>query len=658
MGRLLKGNKKNSTVRSLSKKLLIYVLAPFVFIALIEGLMRWGGYGNSDEPFLISPSNHNKYVSNENFGRLYFPFSGAVPIVSEISMEREKPVNGIRVFVVGENSASGYQWAPNGKISQFLHQILKESFSENDVEVLDLSVPGINFHAMLDIMTRLTDYKPDAIVIYIGHNEFYGSLSPASVDYLGQNRNNIGMYLHLHQFRLFQLMKNLYVKYLREGESIEIKTDALIGSIAERIEIKPESEMYKAVFKNYSYNLNEMLEFADSEEMLLLGVIPTSNFADKAPFRVCSEEIINRDKWLAELEKGRAFLQAEKYEEALSYFLEAGARFGTDADLEYLIATAYQRSGNIESAREYYRKAVDSDCFPFRSPTEFNHEMAKLFSGQGQPVVSVGLLMDSTSANGVRGDEFFLDAVHFSLRGAAVIAERIGSELIYQFGGERRPSPESTDIDMLIERAGISSIDYALAELRVTSIRSHWPYTKNERTVPAFSGFRDDHAEELAYKVVNEGFSWRDAHRLYADSLYDLGLIDEAARDYRALVVDKSDDVVPYHRLAENLIRKGLLEEAYELLDQSLQIEETVFALKWIGSILLGSDIPEEALEELIQAHFMEPADMETLYNLTSALIETKRVEDAKESLRTMIAAAPKYPGIFDLAERIRQLHE
>jgi len=127
---LLKGKKNNSTIGRLIKKVLTFVLAPFVFIALIEGLMGWGGYGISDEPFLISQSNHNKYISNENFGRLYFPFSGAVPIVSEISMEREKPVNEIRVFVVGENSASGYQWAPNGKISQFIHQILKESFSK------------------------------------------------------------------------------------------------------------------------------------------------------------------------------------------------------------------------------------------------------------------------------------------------------------------------------------------------------------------------------------------------------------------------------------------------------------------------------------------------------------------------------------------------
>ena len=656
--RLPQKNKKKLTPGHLVDYIFILIITPFVFVALAEGMLRLGGYGISDEPFKQSQPNPDKLVTNENFGRLYFPFSGAVPNISINIFDKKKPVNGIRVFVVGENSAYGYQWAPNGNISRFLYQILKEAFSENDVEVLDLSVPGLNSHGMLDIIKRLGEYEPDAIVIYPGHNEFYGSLAPASVDYLGQDKSNIKRYLRYHKFRLFQLLKNLNVIYDRDGESIEFKTDALIESIARQIEINPGSELYESVLANFRDNLNEMLLYAKSEDLLLLGAVPASNFAGKAPFKACLEDISDVGKWLAELEKGKAFLQAGKGEDALSYFSEASARFGSNADVEYLIAKAYEQSGNIESAREHYRKAVDIDCFPFRSPTEFNDTMKKLFSGHGQPVVSAGNLMDSTSSSGIRGNDFFLDAVHFSLKGAAVTAERISSELIFRFGGERRPNPEAADLDALIEKVGITPIDYAVAELRVTLIRSHWPYKENERTVPSFSGFRDDHAEELAYRIVEEGFSWRDAHRLYADSLYDLGFFDQAAKDYRALTVNNIDDVIPYHRLAENLIRKGLLDEAYELLDQSLRIKETVFALKWKGSILLGSGLAEEAVEMLNQAHLMEPFDVETLYNLTSALIETERFEDAKETLRKMIAAAPNYPGIFDLAERIKLLYD
>ncbi len=622
---------------------------------ILEGLIGLSGYGISDEPFMESESYPGKYITNDNFGRLYFPFSRAKPNISINSMLIEKPASGIRIFVVGENSAFGIPWTPNGKAAQFIHHLLKEAFSENSVEVLDLSIPGINSHGMLNIIKRLAKYDPDAIILYPGHNEFYGSLAPASVDYLGLRRGNIKSYLGFHKYRLFQLLKDLYVNYVRETEPVEIQTDALIESIARPIEIKPKSKLYKAVLDNFSENLKEMLEYAESKDLLLLGVVPTSNFADKAPFKACLEDISDHDKWLEEIEKGRAFLQAEKQEEALSYFSETVARFGSNADLEYLIAKALAQSGDIYSARDYFRMAVDSDCLPFRSPTAFNREMEKLFGEHGQPVVNVGPLMDRTSTNGIRGNEFFLDAVHFSLMGVAAMAERIGSELIFLLGGNRRPYPEATYLDVLINKVGITPIDIAIAELRTTSIRSHWPYKENERTVPPFSGFRGEHTEELAYKVVEEELSWRDAHRFYADSLYDSGFPNEAAKEYRALVVDNIEDIEPYHRLATNLIKKGFFEEAFELLEQSLQLEETAFALKWKGSILLGSSLEEEAVEVLIQAHFMEPFDLEILYNLTSALIETERLEDAKVTLRSMIAAAPNYPGIFDLADRIRK---
>lgn len=252
--------KINSTIGRIIKILLIYLFAPFLFIAILEGLMGWSGFGISDEPFIRSKSHQGKYVTNDNFGRLYFPFSRAKPNISINSMLIEKPSNGIRIFVVGENSAFGIPWAPNGKTAQFIHQLLKEAFSENSVEVLDLSVPGINSHGMLDIIKRLAKYDPDAIIIYPGHNEFYGSLAPASVDYLGLSRGNIKSYLRLHKYRLFQLLKNLYVNYVRKGEPIESQTDALIESIARKIEIKPKSKLYKAVLGNFSDNLKEMLE--------------------------------------------------------------------------------------------------------------------------------------------------------------------------------------------------------------------------------------------------------------------------------------------------------------------------------------------------------------------------------------------------------------
>ena len=70
--------------------------------------------------------------------------------------------------------------------------------------------------------------------------------------------------------------------------------------------------------------------------------------------------------------------------------------------------------------------------------------------------------------------------------------------------------------------------------------------------------------------VFRRRINWFEAHRTYADSLFDLGYQIEAEDDYRAQTVADVRDVVPYQRLSEILIRKGLFEEAYQLLDNSL----------------------------------------------------------------------------------------
>ncbi|MCH7495947.1 MAG: hypothetical protein IH825_07665 [Candidatus Marinimicrobia bacterium] len=547
---------------------------------------------------------------------------------------------------------------PNGRIALVMSQILQETFSENKVEVIDLSIPGINSHGMLNLMSRLVKYEPDAVVIYPGHNEFYGALGPASVDYVGMNRKQIKLYLSLQKYRLFQLLKPLFIGSSSDTSVLKNKTESLIETIAKKVEVEPEGELYDKVLENYISNLNEMLEIADAAAVIFVGGIPVSNFSGKAPFRSCYENITDRLNWREKIEKGKALLFEERYADALLYFLEAGNRYGLNSEVHYYSGLALQGVGEGPKAREQFRKAVDNDCMPFRAATEFNREMAAVFRAHAQPFVSVGLHFDTTSVSEARGDEHFVDAVHFTLKGAAILAERITSELIVRFGGIRRPKPSLADIDRMIERAGMTQIDYAIAELRITDLRSRWPYKERERTVPSFSTFRSEHVEELALDVKEGIVSWEEAHKIYADSLYELNKFGDAEGDYRALVVANVSDIIPYLRLAELLLHKGLFEEAYELLERSTKINTSQFALKWMGSILLGNELPGDAIYYLAEANKLEPSDKDVLYNLTVAYIETSKIEEAIESFKSLYLLDSQYPGVIRLAERIKGISD
>ena len=647
-------NKKNRMIRTAGKSLFLYLAGPFLTLLLIELMLRFTGYGNEDKLFIPDKAHPDSYSIKVDYIKKYFPFSEVEPDLSNDSFLMEKPANGLRVFVLGENAAAGFPWLPNGRIALIMSQILKETFSEKIVEVIDLSIPGINSHGMLNLMSRLVEYEPDAVVIYPGHNEFYGALGPASVDYVGMNRNQIKLFLSLQEYRLFQLLKPLFIGSSGVSSELKNKTESLIETIAKKVEVEPEGELYNKVLENYKSNLNEMLEIANSAGIIFVGGIPVSNFSGKAPFKSCYENISDRVNWRDMVEKGKAFIFEERYDDALLYFLEAGERYGDNSEIYYYSGLALQGAGRGPKAREQFRKAVDNDCMPFRAATEFNREMAAMFRSHGQPFVSVGLHYDTTSVSESRGDEHFVDAVHFSLRGAVILAERLTSELVVRFGGIRRPKPSPADIDKMIKRAGMTQIDYALAELRITDLRSRWPYRESERTVPSFSTFRSEHVEELALDVKEGLLSWEEAHKIYADSLYELKEFGNSEGDYRALVVANVRDVIPYLRLAELLLQKGLLEEAYELLELSTKISSSQFAMKWMGSILLGNDLPGDAIHFLLEADEMEPFEKDVLYNLTVAYIETGRLEEAKESFKKLYSLDRQYPGVISLAERIR----
>ena len=651
-------SKNRRLIRTVGKSLLIYIAGPFVTILLIELMLRVIGYGNEDILFIPSEKDPESYSIKVDFIKKYFPFSEVEPAISNDTFLMEKPANGLRIFIIGENSAAGFPWLPNGRIALIMSQILQETFSENKVEVIDLSIPGINSHGMLNLMSRIIKYEPDAVVIYPGHNEFYGALGPASVDYVGMNRRQIKLYLSLQKYRLFQLLKPLFIGSSEDTTGLKNKTESMIETIAKKVEVEPGGELYNKVLENYISNLNEMLEIADAAAVIFVGGIPVSNFSGKAPFKSCYENITDRQNWRENIEKGKALLFEERYADALLYFLEAGNRYGLNSEVHYYSGLALQGVGQGPKAREEFRKAVDNDCMPFRAATKFNREMAAVFRSHSQPFVSVGLHYDTTSVSEARGDEHFVDAVHFTLKGAATLAERLTSELIVRFGGIRRPKPSLADIDRMIDRAGMTQIDYAIAELRITDLRSRWPYKERERTVPSFSTFRSEHIEELALDVKEGIVSWEEAHKIYADSLYELNKFGDAEGDYRALVVANVSDIIPYLRLAELLLQKGLFEEAYELLERSTKINTSHFALKWMGSILLGNELPGDAIYYLTEANKLEPSDKDVLYNLTVAYIETSKIEEAIESFKSLYLLDSQYPGVIRLAERIKEVSD
>jgi hypothetical protein len=70
---------------------------------------------------------------------------------------------------------------PNGGFSRFLDQRLSILYPKKKFEIVNLGIAAINSYAIMDILEDVIDQKPDLVLIYTGHNEYYGALGAASV---------------------------------------------------------------------------------------------------------------------------------------------------------------------------------------------------------------------------------------------------------------------------------------------------------------------------------------------------------------------------------------------------------------------------------------------------------------------------------------------
>jgi predicted Zn-dependent protease len=90
------------------------------------------------------------------------------------------------------------------------------------------------------------------------------------------------------------------------------------------------------------------------------------------------------------------------------------------------------------------------------------------------------------------------------------------------------------------------------------------------------------------------------------------------------------------------------------LLNQSLGLEETPFASKWIGQILLQQKVFHKALPYLQKAEAMGLKDPDLHYNLAVASYYTDQKDTAIRYLNTLKQIRPEYPDPYGLRDKLK----
>ena len=609
---------------------LIMLLIPLLFILILEFVLRIAGYGIDTDLFIPASGDYSAYYRvNPNVGYRFFQNQANVPTPPNDLFLIKKPENGFRIFVMGGSTTAGYPYGVNLMFSRILNQRLSDAFSEKQIEVVNTATVAINSYALVDFMDEILEQRPDAILIYAGHNEFYGALGVASAERLGKLRPVIKLYLNLRRYKTFQLLRNIIGK-LKKGiaslsdESAGSKPSAtLMERLVAEQKIPYHSDIYQAGIRQYQKNLAEILAKARGARVPVIISELVSNVRDQQPF---------------------LSVATDSFPPAIQAYQQAGA---------------LEQQNDFAAAKENYYFAKDLDALRFRAAEEFNeiiHQVADEFDAAVVPLKSI---FETASPEGIPGKTLFVEHLLPNIDGYFIMADAFfeamqDRRLISPHWQDRNLSPAS----YYRTAWGQTALDSLYGDLRIRILKGGWPFKPKAAPNRALLDYIPaTKPESLAVKVWSRlDFSLEKGHVELAEYYERQGRYDLAYAEYRALICLTPLNVSPYIKAADMMIKGGNLGSALILLKKSLTLSETFFANKWMGQILLNFNRVKQSLPYLKKAYSQNRADPQLLYSLSGAYALSSQYQKARDLLNQLYQIAPGFQDPYNLKDQLDRM--
>ncbi len=610
-------------------RVIALALSVSFFLLLEIGLQIFNYAGNLDL-FISAPKDYSAYyMCNPQVGRRYFFMQNTVPDPPNDLFLKIKPENGYRIFVMGGSTADGYPYANNVMFPRILHRRLADVFPERHLEVVNTAMTAINSYTLLDFMDEILAQKPDAILIYAGHNEFYGALGAASNESLGRIPAFVKLYLKLQRFKTFLLVRNAIGQFKNGLERLLSKgtvndpSATLMERMVGEQTITYGSPLYRLGQRQFESNLRDILKKASAAGVPVILSEVVSNVRDLKPF-----VSVTHDSF-------------------------------PDAESVFRRAQQMEKAGAFEAAKTEYYRAKDLDGLRFRAAEDFNDIIHRVAAAFNAPVVPMKSYFEKASPHGLIGNNLMLEHLHPNIDGYFLMADAF-FETMRQHGfiaanwEASRIRPEI----YYRENWGFTELDSAYADIRIRILKGNWPFQPKSLPNRALIDYRPTtKAESLAVNVwLDKTTNLERAHVALAEYFEKRGQFEKAFAEYRSLTYITPFNVSPYLRAAQMLIKLQDFGRAFPYLQKSLELEESAYANKWLGTIYLNNGRVKEALPYLEKAANMSPRDPQLLYNLSGAYALNRQYDQAKESLKKLFEITPNFPDAADLKRQLDQI--
>lgn len=638
----------NATLSAGKRRLFFVVmgLVPVLFFVLMEVVLRLVGYGATYPLFVPVPQYEAYRYQNRDVARRYFFNQDRVPTGLSDVFKAEKDSNAFRIFVQGGSSAAGYPYYYGGSFSRMLEQRLQQTFSGRSIEVVNTALAAVNSYTMLDFADEIIAEEPDAVLIYAGHNEFYGALGVGSAESLGQYRGMVTLYLQLQELRLVQGLRALIGKgalLLGGRQRGERPANTLMERMAREQTITLGSPLYQRGLNQFRGNLRALLaRYQGAGIPTLVGTV-ASNERTHKPFISTLAPRVDEATWRQQYEAGVQAAQRGDSEGALEAIDAAIALDSLAADAFYARAQILDQAGQHEAARTAYLAAKDRDQLRFRAPEQVNTIIREEAARVGAIVVDTQKALAEAAEDGIIGSDLMLEHLHPNTDGYFVLADAFYHALQQAdlIGAWRGYVPTG----LARQEVLFTAVDSLYGAYRLRQLMGAWPFQpagtvdRSMDTVQARTRI-----EELALALYRRESNWHDATAALRDHYKEHGDYHRALLAGLAMIQQYPFLPGPYAEAGDILVRQNRLDEALVYFEVANEQEASAGVHYMMGAIYLAKQKATEAAQHLEQALALEPNHPQALFQLSRAYMQQNRRDDALSMARRLLEVAPDYP--------------
>lgn len=649
----------------------VTLLLPVVGLLLLEAGLRIAGYG-PDLSLCTKTTVRgvDYYAMNGGVRSRYFSgrFFGGKSVAENTAPEffrMPKPADTYRIFCLGGSTTFGYPYGVLGSFSRFLQDRLQAVFPEKKIEVVNFGITATNSFTVLDMARDAVAYSPDLIIVYDGHNEFYGALGIASRESAGRMRALGLAYMRLTHLKTFLLVSDAVdaVRSLFASASADDLSGTAMERLAKGKTIPYGSPLYAGALDWYRENMDETARICGEAGVPVIFSTQVSNLRDLPPFvSEFSEQAVEqqRETFRRAFAEGMDAMKKNDLPRALASFTAASSADSLRADARYYMAKCLEQTGDTLGALRAYMKARDLDQLRFRQSDDFNNAVRAL-QGKNVFVCDAEEYLRQESAHGLIGNNLILEHLHPNLHGYFLLAKAYARTMKEHGLGATADiwARRDTVADAsLWNRKIISPLDEAIGMRRIAILTSSWPFqpegpaAAENLSLPAPT----DPIGRIARDVVERAVTWERGMVMAADYFESQKMSPEAEACYRSLLVHTPFNASPYIRLAQLLAEHGREDEAVRILHQSTEVEPTHHAYQLLGRIAYTRGRFGEAIGalELAKQHAASIAERtDASLGLALTYFRMGRVQEAEAESHYILTFNP---GSVQAKEMLRHL--